>query len=61
MDSTIISDLLRIATHDRNYGWEKEAVLKERAANRIKELEERIVELEKQLKKYKASSKKISD
>ena len=61
MDQTIVSELLRIARHDRNYGWEKEAALKERAANYINELEEKIVELQAQLKKQKAANKKQSD
>ena len=61
MDSTIVSDLIRIAQHDRNHGWEKDAVLKERAANHIKELEEKISELESKLKKLKSLVKKQTD
>ncbi len=60
MDPTIVSDLLRIAQHDRNHSWEKEAILKERAVKHIQELEAKITELEEKLKKQKASSKKTS-
>jgi hypothetical protein len=60
MDPTIVSDLLRIAQHDRNHCWEKEAILKERAAKYIQELEEKILELEKNLKKQKALAKKAN-
>lgn len=58
MNSTIVSDLLRIAKHDRNFNWEKEAVLKERAANYITELEQKIAELEQKLKDKKSVIKK---
>lgn len=61
MDPTIIEDLLRIAKHDRNHGWEKDAILKERAARYIRDLEEKITDLQKQLKKQKAANKKQTD
>jgi hypothetical protein len=58
VDTTIVADLMRIAQHDRNYGWEKDAILKERAIKRIKELEEKILELEAKIKKQQALAKK---
>ena len=60
MDSTIVADLLRVAVHDRNHCWEKEAILKERAIKHIQELEDKILKLEQELKKQKALNKKAT-